>query len=371
MLKIAHLTSVHPTSDIRIFEKECRSLARAGYEVVLVVPHTHDEVKDGVHIVVVAPSKSRLDRIALTSWRVFRKALAQQASLYHFHDPELILPGLLLKLLGKKVIYDVHEDLPRQVLSKPWIPVVLRQSVSVVTEALETFAVRLFDGVVTVTPTIAKRFPQYKTALVQNFPMQEELILEAAKPYAQRRHVVYVGGIAVIRGIREMILAMQLLPNTVTEKLVLAGSFRPAELENEMKQLPGWARVEARGWQSRDEIAALLYDSKIGLVVLHPIVNYVDSLPIKLFEYMAAGVPVIASNFPLWREIVEDARCGLLVDPLNPQAVADAMTWLLTHPEEAEAMGERGQKAVQEKYNWALEAKKLIALYKQLQVIPD
>jgi glycosyltransferase involved in cell wall biosynthesis len=366
MPKIVHLTSVHTPFDIRIFQKECKSLANAGYDVSLVVPHTQDESKDGIQIIAVPKSKNRLERIVLTSWRVFRGALEQRATVYHFHDFELMLVGLVLKLLGKKVIYDVHEDLPRQVLSKPWIPAVLRKLVSFVVERLESVLASIIDGIVTVTPTIAKRFPKEKTVLVQNFPIEEELVLAESKPYQGRSYIAYVGGMAVIRGIHEMVAAMGLLPKDVTATLVLAGAFRPASLEEDMKKLPGWARVEARGFQSRKQVAQLLSESAAGLVLFHPEPNHINAQPNKLFEYMSAGVPIIASDFPLWRDIVEGVNCGLLVDPMNPQAIADATTWLLSHPDEAEAMGKRGQAAVTEKYNWAQEEVKLIAFYRRV-----
>jgi glycosyltransferase involved in cell wall biosynthesis len=364
-MKVCHLTSVHTPFDIRIFQKECRSLVRAGYQVSIIVPYSQDEVKEGVRIVAVPVSKSRLERMVLTSWRVFRKALDQQATLYHFHDLELMPACIMLKLLGKKVIYDVHEDLPKQVFSKPWLPSLLHKPVAVAVEALEAFTTTVVDGTITVTPTIAKRFPTKKTALVQNFPIEAELAPETAV-VRQRIHIAYVGGMALIRGIREMVQAMGILPEDEKAKLVLAGAFRPASLEEEMKALPGWTRVEPRGFQSRQQVAELLASSVMGLVLFLPEPNHINAQPNKLFEYMSAAVPVIASDFPLWREIVEGVGCGLLVDPLNPQAIADAITWLLTHPEEARAMGERGQKAVREKYNWALEETKLIAFYKQI-----
>ena len=365
--KTIHLTSVHPPFDTRIFYKECRTLAQAGYEVVLVVPHDKNDVVDGVRIRAVPKPKNRQERMTKTVWQIYKAAVAENANIYHFHDPELIPIGIMLKLRGKKAIYDVHEDVPKQILTKYWIPSFLRRTASASSSLFEKIGSKFFDGIVAATPTIADKFPLDKTAAVQNFPMLNELVTPDATPYPNRpNNIVYVGGITALRGIREMVQAVELLPETLNARLCLAGAFSPAELYDEICAMPGWGRVEFLGWQSREQVAALLGRVRAGLVLFHPAPNHCDAQPNKLFEYMSAGVPVIASDFPLWRKIVERAGCGLVADPLDPHAIASAIEWLLTHPDEAEAMGKRGQEAVRKLYNWEHEAKALINFYERL-----
>lgn len=365
--KACHLTSVHPPFDTRIFYKECRTLAQAGYEVVLVVTHDKNDVIDGVRIKAVPKSKNRRERMTKTVWQVYKAAVAENAYIYHFHDPELIPVGIMLKLKGKKVIYDVHEDVPKQILTKYWIPSFLRRTVSAGASLFEKIGSKFFDGIVAATPTIANKFPLDKTAAVQNFPMLNELVTPDVTPYPDRpNNIVYVGGITAIRGIREMVQAVELLPETLKARLCLAGAFSPAELYNDICAMPGWGRVEFLGWQTREKVGALLGHARIGLVLFHPAPNHFDAQPNKLFEYMSAGVPVIASDFPLWRKIIEGAGCGLVADPLDPYAIASAIECLLTHPDEAEAMGKRGQEAVRKLYNWGHEAKVLINFYESL-----
>lgn len=369
--KIAHLTSVHEPTDTRIFHKECKTLAASKYEVVLIAPHARDEWVDGVRIRAVPEPKGRLERMLRTTWRVYRAATAENASVYHFHDPELIGVGLLLKLRGKKVIYDVHEDLPRQILSKEWIPKWLRIGIAAVSEAAEGVAAKIFDRIVTVTETIAARFPAEKTVIVKNYPIIDELVTESVCPHAQRPlHITYVAaGITTVRGISEMVQAMGLLPQQADTRLILAGHISPAQLRDEVRELQGWQRVKEAGYLGRAEVKALLSHVRAGLVTHHPIINYVDSLPVKMFEYMAAGIPVISSDFPLWREIVEGSDCGLCVDPLSPGQIAEAIQWIIEHPQEAQRMGENGQRAVGERYNWNREAIKLVAVYEGLSVM--
>lgn len=367
MLKVVHLTSVHIPFDTRIFYKECRSLVGAGYAVTLIAPYNWDEEQEGVRIRAVPKPKGRRERMTRSVWQAYRAALAEKADVYHFHDPELIPVGLLLKLRGRRVVYDVHEDLPKQILSKEWIPRPLRRLVAGMAWVAEKMASRAFDGIVAATPAIARRFSKHRTVVVQNFPILNELVTPESVPYRNRpAKIVYVGGITAIRGIREMVQALSLLPESLNARLVLAGEFSPPSLEAEVHSMPGWKRVEFLGWQDRASVARLLGEARVGLVILHPRPNYLDAWPVKLFEYMSAGIPVIASDFLLWREIVEREQCGLLVDPLDPKAIAKAIQWILEHHDEAEAMGRRGQKAVFERYNWDTEAAKLIALYRRL-----
>jgi len=302
-----------------------------------------------------------------TALDVYRHGLKLGADIYHFHDPELIPFGILLKLRGKRVIYDVHEDVPKDILIKPWITPWLRRPLSLTASAVEQLAAVLLDGVVAATPFIARRFPQRKTTVVQNFPSSDSLWSANAVPYAQRQPLAaYVGGIAEIRGAREMVLAMNILPANLQARLGIAGRWDPPELANELSALSGWSRVDYQGILSREGVRDLLARCRIGLVVLHPISVYLESQPTKLYEYMSAGIPVVASNFRLWREVVEGCGCGLTVDPSDPAKIAQAIQWLLDHPQEAEEMGKRGRQAVLDRYNWENEAAVLRTLYREL-----
>lgn len=364
---ITHLSSVHPSFDTRIFHRECKTLARAGYEVVLIVQHERDEEVDGIRIRALTKPKNRFERMTGTLWQVYRAATKENAQVYHFHDPELIPVGILLKLKGKKVIYDVHENVPEHMLVKEWICFRLRPLIAKGASFAEWLGAKFFDGILAATPTIALRFPSSKAITLQNFPNLDELNQNDFTPYRERPPILlYLGGISEQRGAREMVSAIGLLPTHLEAQLYLAGNFSPSDLEPKIKGVVGWERTKFLGWQSRGEVAALLGRARIGLVVLHPTRSYLDSYPIKLFEYMSAGIPVIASYFPLWKEIIEGAGCGLLVNPLDPKEIAEAMGWLLEHPEEAEKMGQRGQAAVHERYNWDAEAKNLLAFYENL-----
>ena len=362
MNKVCILTSVHPPFDTRIFHKEAKSLARAGYDVTLIAQHDKNEIVDGIRILPLSKPKNRLERMTKTVWSVYRKALDLDADIYHFHDPELIPVGLLLKFHGKRVIYDVHEDVPRQNLSKSYIPAAFRRPISLMIGALEAFSARRFDGVITATPFINKRFLGLgaNAVNVNNYPLAFELYAPENQWKNKEKVVCYVGGIAGIRGAFEMVEAV----GKTKYRLLLAGNIE-TDIEKGLKQMPGWRQVDALGFVDREDVRATMARSMGGLVLFHPEPNHIDAQPNKMFEYMSAGIPVIASNFPLWREIIEGAKCGICVDPLNPEEIAEAIQFIVEHPAEAEQMGKNGRRAVEERYNWGMEEKKLIGLYRE------
>jgi glycosyltransferase involved in cell wall biosynthesis len=381
--RVVHMTSVHRPEDPRILLKEAHSLAAAGYRVTIVateVPGRTDPL--GVKFVGVTTPEgavyltdperglgARLGRVVTTTMMVWRLAAQLRADLYHIHDPELLPFAITLKAIpGTRIIYDAHEDVPKQILDKRYIPALIRRPVAVLVDGLERIAVAAIDGVVAATPAIARRYPSQKTSVVQNFPLVAELIAPDPTPYHSRPYIVsYVGGLTVERGMRELVAASRLLPAGEEPAIAVAGQLKPVSLEDDIRAEENMTLL---GWLSRKGVAALLGRSRAGLVVFHPTANYIEAYPIKLFEYMSAGLPVIASDFPLWRRIVGDVGAGLLVDPTDPTAIADAIEWIFVHEDEAEEMGRRGRTAVEERYNWTVESRKLLALYARLLKTP-
>lgn len=364
LVRVCHMTSVHPRSDTRIFVKECRSLVQAGYEVNLVVADGKgDATVEGVRVFDAGRRTGRLARMLRSSRDVFRKAAAVDADIYHFHDPELIPYGRRLQKRGKKVVYDVHEDLPRQILAKHYLAPWMRPWISWIVERYENRMVRRFDAVVAAYPYLRERLKRVnpRTCDVTNYPVTKEFE-GLSWSDAKEKAICYVGGISRIRGICELIDSLSFVDVT----LHLGGDFTPPELLHEVEQKPGWRRVVYYGFASRETAAGIYARCRAGLATLHPVGHYPNALAVKMFEYMVSGIPVICSDFPVWREIVEENGCGLVVDPHDPRAIAEAIQFILDHPEDARRMGENGARAVREKYNWDQEEKKLLSTYRSL-----
>ncbi len=152
MKKVCHITTVHPSFDKRIFHKECKTLAKAGYDVILIAQHEKDEVVDKIKIIALPKPKNGFERILFSSQKAYKLALKQKVDIYHFHDPEFLPWAIKLKKkTGTKIIYDVHEDYPEQILSKHWIPKFLKKIISRVFNFYEKKAAQNFDLIKKIT----------------------------------------------------------------------------------------------------------------------------------------------------------------------------------------------------------------------------
>lgn len=363
---ICHITAVHQPKDPRILYKECVSLARAGHQVKLLVANAPTMTLEGVDIVgVTAPYKTRLQRFRRVSQALYRRALDLEADVYHFHDPEFIPYARKLLKNGFKVIYDAHEDFPRQLAGKYYIPRGINGLLGNAAERYENRSARKFTHIITATDHIRDRFLKVNpnVTVVRNYPRIEDLPVDLPAFRTRGREIVYVGSITQKRGILTMLDAIKDLDVTFN----LAGKFDSLALYSQMKSRSWFAgKVKEWGLIGYTDMKRILLRCRVGLVLLHPIPSYRVALPVKLFDYMGHGLPVVASNFPLWREIVEGNGCGLCVDPLDTTAIAQAITRIMNDETLASEMGNRGRNAVLSRYNWTTEEQTLLEVYNKV-----
>lgn len=366
MKKVCHFSSVHRTNDIRVFTKECTTLAEAGYQTVLIA--CNSKVDGGkVDVRNVPEEGGRLGRIILRAFKVYRMALAERADIYHFHDPELLPYGLLLKLKTRaKVIYDSHECYPEDLLNKEWLPKWLRHPLAQSFERFENFVVRRLDAVVAATPHIASHFEGIakRVVTVNNFPRAEEFSGCDRAGGEKRDGVCYVGAISFIRGIIPLLDALDDVPREV--KVYIAGSFASHDVELAATGHKNWSRVSFFGQVGRQTIREIYGNSFAGIVNFLPAPNHEYSQPNKLFEYMAAGIPVIASNFKLWQEMILPTNCGFVVNPNSPIEIAEAIKSLFSNSRLVFDMGENGKKAIESRFSWNHEIQGLLMLYGEI-----
>jgi glycosyltransferase involved in cell wall biosynthesis len=413
---VAIITTVHSAGDARIFHKQAQTLARAGWDVTLLAPGVGRQesgaapdrfrvlsaefrvqsselrVQSASAVGVGRPRtalggqlsavglsvpRGRLLRMTVGAARALAATLRTRSDVCHFHDPELLPVGLVLKALGKHVVYDVHEDYPEQILAKGYIPLRLRRVVAGTFDAVEKWAARRLDAVVAATDAIAGKFSGARAVTVRNYPMLDVARATPGATGVRReasgvkrqalsapsafRLVHLAGTLTEERGVSMMVQAMELLGPGF--ELVLAGRFVPAQLELSLRRMPGFGSVRLLPAVPHERVWDVYAECDAGLVCLLPVERYKVSLPVKLFEFMAAGLPVVASDFPLFREIVEGSGAGVCVDSTDPAAIAAACRRLAGRPAECGEMGRRGMEAVRERFSWEAEARTLVGLY--------
>jgi glycosyltransferase involved in cell wall biosynthesis len=306
---------------------------------------------------------------------VYQKARSLNANIYHFHDPELIPVGLLLRAQGKQVIYDIHEDVPRHIFSKAYLPIYARLPLSWTMEGIEHITCRFFSALVVTRDAVAERLKSVNPSIrtIYNYVMGNELQTDDSVRWKDRTNsVVYVGGMTEVRSAVEMVEAMEYVAAELHATLDIAGNFFNQQLRERVMRLPGWKYANEHGILSRSEVARLLGTVRAGLVLLYPEPNHQEvRCNNKIFEYMSVGIPVIGPDIPQWRDFIKENGCGVTVNPKDAHALARAITFLLMQPQAAEEMGRRGREAIEKWYNWKTEAAKLMQLYEQLLATPN
>jgi glycosyltransferase involved in cell wall biosynthesis len=363
-VKVCLVTTVHPSFDVRVFHKEAKTLAQAGYDVILIAQHDKNKIVDGVKIISLPEARNRFGRIFGLSVRALYLALQQRAYIYHFHDPELIVIGIILKLFGKKVIYDVHEDVSKQILNKDWMGnEYIREFMAFMFELIEKIGAFVFDIILTATPDIAKKFPKNKTIILRNFPVLKIIDNTVPADYKKNKPIIiYTGGLARIRGIKEIIQAMEYIGDKA--ELWLLGKWKDEKYKKECESLEGWKYTNYLGLVSLGEVYQYTKVADIGISMLFPIKNYLTSLPIKVFEYMACSLPVVMSDFPYWKKMF--GECALFANPYNSKDIAEKILYFLDSPDIAKKCAYSGREMIKNRYNWETESKKLLKVYEDL-----
>lgn len=364
MAKICQVTSVHSRYDVRIFQKIAKSIAINGYDsCILVCDRLEDEIKDNVKFYAVNfIAKNRMDRI-LNSWKkLYKKALEINADIYHLHDPELMKLGIKLIKAGKKVIFDSHEDYLYKIAEKTWIPKPLRKFIQSLYERKEKKLLKQYNGIISVTPHIVDRLKKINpnTIMITNYPPNLNV-----KTNKKERIICFAGGISPIYMHHKIIEAISKIDNV---KYCIAGKIENSYKEY-LKTLPGYNKVEFLGVLSYEQVIDLYSKSMLGVVTY----NYCPSLGgklgtlgvLKLFEYIQCGLPMVATDFDLWKPIVEGNEIGICINPNDSQEVYNALYKLLNDVEFNDACREKCL-IIKDKYNWKSQEKILITFYKKI-----
>jgi len=367
MVKVCHMTSAHDSDDVRIFKKECVSLAQAGYDTYLVAKGDSRE-ESGVHVIGVGTApESRIRRMTEFANRVYKEALETDADIYHLHDPELLPYAVKLKKRGKKVIFDSHENHAAQIREKEYLPVLARETVSRLYRIRETWLVSKLDAVIvpcTFDGVNIFEGRARRTCFIANYPRLEDFY-NRYDPDAQKTNdVCYVGGLTYERGIYHLVKAVY----KAGKRLLLVGSFSNGEFEARVRALPEFSCVDYMGSISNSRVAEVLQSCRVGANTLLDIGQYhhIDTFGVKVFEYMSMGIPVLLPDYPYMREMVEKYGFGICVKTDDTDDISQAICFLTDNPDKVCSMGQNGRRAVEIEFNWSTQEKKLLELYSTL-----
>lgn len=371
--RVCHLTTVHRRHDTRVFYKQCRSLAKAGFEVFLIVADGRgDSDDDGVQIIDIGAPRSRAERLTLKNFKCYQAALKVDAEVYHIHDPELLMVGRWLKRAkGKRVIFDSHEIVTMSILAKEYIPRPLRKPISEAYGAMERFLVRDLDGVVIPQSLILEDYFEKATQrveVVRNYvslaTYTKELRSQPKPPLGPVR-LVYAGSLSISRGIERIVELAHRLDDGY--KVVVAGKFEYPEEKKKIEAHPGWKRVDYRGYLNKTELAELYHSCHVGLILFSPSGQYeIIESPLKLYEYLLFGLPVVTPSFAVWKEFEAKHEVTKCVDVDCFDEVKSLIKQWTQDPGLYEKLSSRAQDVVRQNYSWERESKVLVGLYEEI-----
>lgn len=374
--KICHISTAHGKFDDRIFYKECLSIAEHGFDVSCIVQSEVNETVNGVKILKLPIFKNRLYRMLINPLIATCKVLKNRYRIVHLHDPELLFVGICLKIFGKVVIYDMHELVYSQINDKDWISNrSIKRIISLIYQKLERISVHLFDRIILAEDGYKdyffKNYKPYmnKVFFIRNFPILKLIHDSKAIKFDKNDKyiILYAGGLTKIRGIKEIVDALSYIDKPI--EFWILGKFENDNYHNECILSPGWTKVKYIGHVNHSEVYSYILSCDIGISLLYPLPNYLSSLPVKAFEYMACEKPMIMSDFQYWEEVFKDV--AVFCNPKDSKAIADSITSIICNVENAKNMGKKGRQLIIEKYSWESESQKLVDIYKQLAILKN
>ncbi len=361
------MTTVHHPLDPRIFYKECQSLQKAGFDVHLIVPIEKEVPESDVTIVPIKKYYGKFSRMLFSTLEAYRKAKELKADYYHVHDPELLPVAWLLKNRNNVVIYDIHEDYETSIMQKEYIPKPLRSIIAKFYKSVEKVLSRKLE-LCLAEKYYKEKYPRGKCIL--NYPvLNSKLTNHQIEDKPVENKLIYTGNISVERG-ANIHARLPLIDESIFVHFYgkCPKKFADAMYEGAGERKHQLVIEGIDRYVPKDEIDDAYISRRwlAGVALFPPTDHYLKKELTKFFEYMSAGIPILCSDFPAWKQFVEKHSCGIAVNPNDDTAIKKAIEYLRANPNEAQQMGNNGKKAVTEQLNWECEGEKLVNWYKEL-----
>lgn len=362
--RVIHMTTSHLADDVRIYERECRSLVEVGgYEVLLAAGGPAPKASTVEFLPMSAPADQRLPRLALGLKRAYFLASTLTFDLWHFHDPELLPVAVYLARRGENVIWDAHEDYLEQFSdshSRDWVPSPLRGLVQRGTAYLIRQVDEKASGVVAATPSIAAGYSNPRTVIVGN-----EARLEAfagCEPDFDSREVLFTGQVGPGHLFGQLVTAVSMIPDVF---LTVAGRTPDPHAWQQAQDLLG-ERIRHLGWLDRIQLASTMNSSALGTSLYEDLPTNRNNSPNKLYEFCAAGLPVVASPNESNVKFVDAGAGGFLATDYTGPGLSAAIELALSDRVRWESASQEGRAWAQKVGSWTPSESRLIGLYQQI-----
>lgn len=372
MTKVCHVISGYYRIDARVFQRQCKSLKKFGFEVsVLTNDGEIEEIIDGIKFFSCEKTyNSRIKTMIYATKQFFKKAKEIDADIYQLHSPELFPLGLKLKNLGKKVVYDAHEDLPRHIQEKEWVPIFLRKPISYLIEIYMNYVLKKYDYIITPHSHVVESLKNKvkNIELIANFPLVKTLNNFSLEDYLKRDNIICYTGTVYSYSNQELLASSLTFIESL--KYHIAGYIDDEFLSN-LKKLDKKDVIKFFGRISWYELSSFYQKATIGYVLYDYKLNLGYKLGSygtnKIFEYMEEGLPFICTDYILWKEICDKYNCGLYVEPGNRVQLSNALNYLVNNKSEAYKMGQNGKLAVKNFFNWDTQEIKYIEIFNKIK----
>jgi glycosyltransferase involved in cell wall biosynthesis len=372
MTKVLILTTVHYYKDARIFFKEIPVIKNLVDELVYMakIPSPTSYYENGIQFYPLPPMNNCFERFFKLQFFAYKNAIKIKPDILHFHDPELLFLALLIKLrIGTKIIFDIHENVSVSFQDNLWIPNFLKPLIKHAYSVIERSILKKFDALIIAENSYRKIYGP-KAQLVRNFPLliSKEM---PVKNFESNLNFVYAGGIMERRG---AVLMLKVFLNLLKKRedlfFHIIGPIVPQTLEKELLKIIKENKIENKvklyGRLPLEEVYSVLKKCHLGFSLMKPIGNYLESLSTKIFDYMLFGVVPIVSDFPIYKEYVQEPETGILVDYNDLPQIVAKVEEIIFKPELLKKMGLNGYKNVLKYWNWDIEKENLIKVYKDL-----
>ena len=374
-IRVCHFSSVHSIHDTRVFSRECVSLAKY-FDVTIIAIGNFSGQKQGVRIIGIPLAKTKLERFFGTTFKVFVSAIKTEADIFHIHDAEMLPFALVLGLLGKNVVYDIHENTKQDILLKPWLKQDLKAKAARMYDALLKFSSRFVHYIPVVAndqflPIFHVKHKQY--TVIQNFADVDEMRKYKVEDrlILPNNHIFYVGMIKdMYYDFNVLIEAVHQLKQKGFIVFVHAVGYFGANVKHDFEDNKYWHEVKEQihfyGKLSMDSAYKISMQCKLGICLKNQPEEILVSHERKFFEYMAVALPSVFCQSKIYKDINDKYKIGEAIDLKSAEQMALAIQIILSNEDEYRLMQANCIKASEEKYNWKSQENLLVNLYESL-----